>query len=446
MKRIISSVLVFLILFNVSSNLYLLTYAKNASGEEFEALCIKSDYEYFGLNGRSGEWQVTPRERKNILRVPLRQFSEIMGWDVKWDADTSSAIVISDNTIKTFEKNNDMYEILYRDNNDRKKFVLTNSLEIIDDLMYIDIDALLKDSGYSYYIRDEWYWIKETNKVMESVAASKIFELYELIPSADIIGSEAYKAKVAENEAMIMFATNEDGSWYYTVMVPAAEQAVYGNFNNEEVTWEGTFTQIIVGELPGVGTAADIRDVVADFKNWEWSWAHVGTTALDMVGIIPLIGAVKYTDEVASLVKGGTKLMDSGTEIVQETLKQSNHIDDLIDVSQTAIKQVDEVSKYSTNFISIENPILDNIRTGSALKIDELHAFNKIIDNYAGNAHKFSIIGNDGIERSLYQLNGSLNGKDGIFEWIVDPNPAKGVTHRRFIEGVEITGRPNATP
>ena len=40
----------------------------------------------------------------------------------------------------------------------------------------------------------------------------------------------------------------------------------------------------------------------------------------------------------------------------------------------------------------------------------------------------------------------TLNGKEGIFEWIVDPNPSLGVTHRRFIEGVGITGKPNAHP
>ncbi|MFR1807542.1 MAG: hypothetical protein ACLSWV_01185, partial [Pygmaiobacter massiliensis] len=96
--------------------------------------------------------------------------------------------------------------------------------------------------------------------------------------------------------------------------------------------------------------------------------------------------------------------------------------------------------------IDINNPVLDNIRTGSALKTDAQHAFNDIIDNYAGNATKFTLEGGDGINRTLYQLEGSLNGKKGIFEWIIDPDPTKGVTHRRFIENVGITGSPNARP
>lgn len=111
-----------------------------------------------------------------------------------------------------------------------------------------------------------------------------------------------------------------------------------------------------------------------------------------------------------------------------------------------AVGRVVQRFKGGSTSIEINNPILDNVRTGSALKGDSLHAFNDIIDNYAGDATKFSLVGGDGVERSLYQIEGSLNGKQGIFEWIVDSDPTKRVTHRRFIEGVGITGRPNARP
>ena len=94
--------------------------------------------------------------------------------------------------------------------------------------------------------------------------------------------------------------------------------------------------------------------------------------------------------------------------------------------------------------VEIHNPVLDSPRSGSALKEDMQHAFNNLVDNYAGQAKKFKIVGGDGRTRDLYQIDGSLNGKKGIFEWIVDP--IIGVTHRRFIEGVEITGKPNARP
>ena len=119
--------------------------------------------------------------------------------------------------------------------------------------------------------------------------------------------------------------------------------------------------------------------------------------------------------------------------------------DELTDAVKT-VEKLDGVMEGNSRIIDINNPVLDNIRTGSALKGDSLHAFNDIIDNYVGDATKFEFVGGDGIERTLYQIGGSLNGKQGIFEWIVDPDPTKGVVHRRFIEGVGITGRPNARP
>lgn len=110
------------------------------------------------------------------------------------------------------------------------------------------------------------------------------------------------------------------------------------------------------------------------------------------------------------------------------------------------LRNSESILEGGSKTVDISNPVLDNIRTGSALKGDPLHAFNDIIDNYAGDATKFSLTGGDGVERTLYQIEGSLNGKQSIFEWIVDPDPTKGVTHRRFIEGVGITGKPNARP
>lgn len=53
------------------------------------------------------------------------------------------------------------------------------------------------------------------------------------------------------------------------------------------------------------------------------------------------------------------------------------------------------ITTIQKGFIKINNPVLNNIRIGSALKDDLLHAFNDIIDNYAGNTTKFPLIGGD---------------------------------------------------
>ena len=91
-------------------------------------------------------------------------------------------------------------------------------------------------------------------------------------------------------------------------------------------------------------------------------------------------------------------------------------------------------------------PVSGLPRGGSAAtKKDAYHAFPDVIDNFAGEGGMFKIqtkapggavVG----ESTLYQVEGSLNHVDGIFEWIVNQGT---VTHRRFIKDGVITGIQN---
>ena len=107
----------------------------------------------------------------------------------------------------------------------------------------------------------------------------------------------------------------------------------------------------------------------------------------------------------------------------------------------------------------IHNDVLDSPRTGSALSVDDVspiyeinertrrpqivkefpasaqaHGFNDIIDNYAGYATKTSLN-----NATLYQLEGSLNGVPGRYEWIIQDGQ---VTHRMFIQNGTMNGVP----
>lgn len=115
----------------------------------------------------------------------------------------------------------------------------------------------------------------------------------------------------------------------------------------------------------------------------------------------------------------------------------------------TSVQLLENEANYITKtingktFLEVQHPVIDSIRTDSALKLDPHHAFDNRIDNFVRYASKFSLEGNDGIVRELYQLEGSLDGISGLFEWILDPRPEKGVTHRLFIKDGTITGKPN---
>lgn len=58
------------------------------------------------------------------------------------------------------------------------------------------------------------------------------------------------------------------------------------------------------------------------------------------------------------------------------------------------------------------------------------HNFPSLIDKQADAAKVKKITGGDGIERTKVELPGSINGKDGNFSWIIEPD--KTVNHRQF--------------
>lgn len=157
--------------------------------------------------------------------------------------------------------------------------------------------------------------------------------------------------------------------------------------------------------IPGLDTFTNLASIPVDLARGDYISA-----GLSALGAVPVVGEIADTAKIA-------KKMDKAVDSAK-------------------------ILKTSKGKI-ISNPISKSIRTGKANKLDSYHAFPNVIDNYAGKAKKFDLKGADGKTRKLYQINGSLNGKDGIFEWILDGE--KGVTtHRRFIENGKITGKPNS--
>ena len=82
------------------------------------------------------------------------------------------------------------------------------------------------------------------------------------------------------------------------------------------------------------------------------------------------------------------------------------------------------------------NPVQGLQRTGSAVKYPDLyHNFPNTVDNFAPGATTTQL--QSGV--TLYQIEGSLNGTAGRFEWIVSEGS---VTHRLFVPNGTMNGVP----
>jgi len=78
-------------------------------------------------------------------------------------------------------------------------------------------------------------------------------------------------------------------------------QFLRGNYT-DDVTALGTAGQIAAG-LFDADLPMDIRDLTYDITHWQNTPGHIGQTVLDAIGLIPVIGAVKYADELGTLAK-----------------------------------------------------------------------------------------------------------------------------------------------
>jgi hypothetical protein len=99
----------------------------------------------------------------------------------------------------------------------------------------------------------------------------------------------------------------------------------------------------------------------------------------------------------------------------------------------TALRRVGSALKQD-----IPKNVLETTRVESESEFTQVplaHGFPDIIDNYAGVGSQFTLP-NSAV---LYQVQGSLAGVSGRFEWIVDRGA---VTHRMFVKGGLINGVP----
>lgn len=90
----------------------------------------------------------------------------------------------------------------------------------------------------------------------------------------------------------------------------------------------------------------------------------------------------------------------------------------------------------------IANKIHNAERTGSGLNNGHDHrAACYLTEEMLSKGKTNYFTGNDGVRRILLQVKGQLDGEDGVFEYILEPDGT--VSHERFIRGGRYTGTPN---
>ena len=169
-------------------------------------------------------------------------------------------------------------------------------------------------------------------------------ELCKLVSNAEKFDAEKTVDQAIITSSESDFDINELGKSVLDYLLKSLNQITLGNFT-EYVTLLGTIGQILLG-IFDVDILCDIRDLIADFDKlgtdekvpiWQWG--------LDIIALLPVIGAVKYTDEAAVLFKQADKIGNS-EKYIDELDELMKHADEFSDVGKNA-DEAGEVSKYA---------------------------------------------------------------------------------------------------
>ena len=171
----------------------------------------------------------------------------------------------------------------------------------------------------------------------------------------------------------------------------------------------------------------------------------LGDEALSLaMDFTPVVGIIKSAVEVVSgkdLVTGeeisrlsaalgiipGGKALSKGkkaAKVVKAASKGSKAKSAKVLKNKAIEKNPLEQTKYTGK---VRKQMEPSLKTGRP----DNHGFPKEVDNYASYGKQEIIKGGDGVERLKITLEGEYQGRQGTFEWIIEPD--KSVNHRLFL-------------
>ena len=195
-----------------------------------------------------------------------------------------------------------------------------------------------------------------------------------------------------------------------------ASRVKFKSFNQLQ---RSTVLPALAGELSGWNNARRVwtgKDPITGKKANRWLAG--GELVIDLLtSIVPVAKAGK----IAKVAKAAEAVDDAS-----DVAKAAKAVDKVDDVGDGA-----KVVRNRGNNIS--NP-LENIqytdKVKKQMKQGDFHSFPEAVDSFGSDGIITQIIGGDGIPRTKVEIQGSYKGKEGVFEYIIEPDNT--VNHRFF--------------
>jgi hypothetical protein len=222
-------------------------------------------------------------------------------------------------------------------------------------------------------------------------------------------------------------------------LIEADQSAVQGDeaLAEDLVNVANELADTALGLVPGVGWVKDGIEAVTGRRLVDGAPLSVEARAFAVLGVV----TAGFGSKLKVVGKIGSAAKKLASEVATAALIRAARVADKPGLRR-AMQYAEKLEEQYAKRKDIAEKIVHAERLGSGLKDDKYHrAASFLSKEQLEKGKAYASIGNDGVERTLLQTPGELNGKGGIFEYILDPGG--NVVHQRFIEGGVFTGLPN---
>ncbi|NNM43450.1 MAG: hypothetical protein HKM07_03825 [Chlamydiae bacterium] len=183
-------------------------------------------------------------------------------------------------------------------------------------------------------------------------------------------------------------------------------------------------------------------EVAASQKGLELAHAtNVGSKAIKTGEATEILVPLRTVEQKATLMVGEGGMLGKSANALERCVVTEGRTTAIegglireLESQQVRIKSSPHLQSLPNNPLkgtSYSEKVYDQMRLNKSSALPDFHAFPLEVDNYAGLGKMEKFVGGDGIFRTKITLEGAYQGKEGYFEWIIEPDNT--IKHRLFI-------------
>lgn len=198
------------------------------------------------------------------------------------------------------------------------------------------------------------YMENEQYDLAESLLSESI-EIYDCIEFQELLSNVRMKTD-------ILYALSTKVSEAGDYIFKSGKKMVLGDFAEDEQETLLSLGGSVTASIVNVDVPLDVRDLAYDIKHWGEGDYFAARLALDAVGVLPVIGALKYIkhlDTATDVVKGTEKVADTldtahdiakGVDSAGDLIKNADALIDTAEVVADVKKKADTVADLTDDF------------------------------------------------------------------------------------------------